>query len=147
MAIDLDHWDGDSPAPPKPEEPTERLERMARSYLQMKESLETMRKLLDETAAEIVRAFPADVGVFTKETQKLVIELRRHNIGNWNSEMLRDYYAASTIDKLPDHLKVKLAVSKRDFEKLPSAERLRIEPALTIEPGKPHFIISEKKGA
>ena len=89
-------------------------------------------KRLEQLEAKIVSEFPEEFGDQTKVYGDDVVTINRQERFNWDQDILDNIFKAKP---LPDHVKRRLTVDKRTFQKLTETDQEVLAPALTRKPG------------
>tara|TARA_R100001086_G_C11703741_1_gene222107 strand:+ start:126 stop:527 length:402 start_codon:yes stop_codon:yes gene_type:complete len=89
-------------------------------------------KRVEQLEAKIVSEFPEEFGDQTKVYGDDVVTINRQERFNWDQDILDDIFKAKP---LPDHVKRRLTVDKRTFQKLTETDQEVLAPALTRKPG------------
>ena len=89
-------------------------------------------KRVEQLEAKIVSEFPEEFGDQTKVYGDDVVTINRLERFNWDQDVLDDIFKAKP---LPDHVKRRLTVDKRTFQKLTETDQEVLAPALTRKPG------------
>lgn len=89
-------------------------------------------KRVEQLEAKIVSEFPEEFGDQTKVYGDDVVTINRQERFNWDQDVLDDIFKAKP---LPDHVKRRLTVDKRTFQKLTETDQEVLAPALTRKPG------------
>ena len=75
---------------------------------------------------------PEEFGEQTRVYGKDVVTINRQERFHWDQDILEELFKSG---KLPAHIKKRLTVEKRTFQKLTEAEQKELQPALTRKPG------------
>ena len=89
-------------------------------------------KRVEQLEAKIVSQFPEEFGDQTKVYGDDVVTINRQERFNWDQDILDNIFKAKP---LPDHVKRRLTVDKRTFQKLTETDQEVLAPALTRKPG------------
>ncbi len=89
-------------------------------------------KRVEQLEAKIVSEFPEEFGDQTKVYGDDVVTINRQERFNWDQDILDNIFKAKP---LPDHVKRRLTVDKRTFQKLTETDQEVLAPALTRKPG------------
>ena len=89
-------------------------------------------KRVEQLEAKIVSEFPEEFGDQTKVYGNDVVTINRQERFNWDQDILDNIFKAKP---LPDHVKRRLTVDKRTFQKLTETDQEVLAPALTRKPG------------
>ena len=89
-------------------------------------------KRVEQLEAKIVSEFPEEFGDQTKVYGDDVVTINRQERFNWEQDILDTIFKAKP---LPDHVKRRLTVDKRTFQKLTETDQEVLAPALTRKPG------------
>ena len=89
-------------------------------------------KRVEQLEAKIVSEFPEEFGDQTKVYGDDVVTINRQERFNWDQDILYNIFKAKP---LPDHVKRRLTVDKRTFQKLTETDQEVLAPALTRKPG------------
>lgn len=87
---------------------------------------------ISQLEAKLISEFPVEFGEQTKLYGKDVVTINRQERFHWDQEKLEKLYASGT---LPTHVKRRLTVEKRAFQKLTPTEQDELMDALTRKPG------------
>ena len=80
----------------------------------------------------IISEFPEDFGEHSKIAGNKVITINRSERYEWNQDLLAKIYRE---EEIPTHIKRRLTVDKRVFQRLTTDEQAPLVPALTRKPG------------
>jgi len=107
--------------------------------LQMVEDLQTANQEQDNAnqkvetlEAKLIAEFPEEFGEQSKAIGVNIVTINRQERFQWDQEVLENIFKKET---LPIHVKRRLTVEKRTFQKLTEAEQKKVMPALTRKPG------------
>ena len=89
-------------------------------------------KRVEQLEAKIISEFPEEFGDQTKVYGDDVVTINRQERYNWDQDKLDDIFKTQP---LPDHVKRRLTVDKRTFQKLTETDQVVLAPALTRKPG------------
>lgn len=100
------------------------------------ENLVTQRDELNDQIGllekRIISEFPEDFGEHSKIAGNKVITINRSERYEWNQDLLAKIYRE---EEIPTHIKRRLTVDKRVFQRLTTDEQAPLVPALTRKPG------------
>ena len=100
------------------------------------ENLVTQRDELNDQIGllekRIISEFPEDFGEHSKIAGNKVITINRSERYEWNQDLLAKIYRE---EEIPTHIKRRLTVDKRVFQRLTTEEQAPLVPALTRKPG------------
>jgi Holliday junction resolvase-like predicted endonuclease len=132
----FDEWEA-AEAPP---EKSSRLEELAKDYLRLKEQAEIIKTKLDVVSAEIASHTPEEPGEFSLRAGKKVIVVKRSEKWTWDSEALEALYGGRA---LPEYVKRKLSVARKDYDRLDADVQAELNKALTRSPSAPRISVVE----
>tara|TARA_Y100001970_G_scaffold145912_1_gene179140 strand:- start:15392 stop:15802 length:411 start_codon:yes stop_codon:yes gene_type:complete len=89
-------------------------------------------KAIEKLEADLVAEFPEEFGEQTRVYGKDVVTINRQERFHWDQDILEELFKSG---KLPAHIKKRLTVEKRTFQKLTETEQKELQPALTRKPG------------
>jgi len=82
--------------------------------------------------AKLIAEFPEEFGEQSKAIGVNIVTINRQERFQWDQDVLADIFKK---EPLPVHVKRRLTVEKRTFQKLTEAEQKKVMPALTRKPG------------
>lgn len=130
---------GEAPAPTPTRDLNPLLEK-ARLYATMKEQADAMNEVVSGLAKEIGGWFPEEAGEHTQVlADGTVVEVKRSETWNWDSDALEAMFATTP---LPDHVKRKFSVNKKDYLRLPEEDQKELRQALTRGLGSPRVTVT-----
>lgn len=130
---------GDEPAP-IPTRDLQPLLEKAKLYATMKEQAEVINGVVSNLAKEIGAWFPEEPGDHTQVlVDGTVVEVKRSETWNWDSGALEAMFATTP---LPDHVKRKFSVTKKDYLRLSEEDQKELRPALTRGLGAPRVTVT-----
>ena len=107
--------------------------------LQMVEDLQTANQeqeqantKVEKLEAKLIAEFSEEFGEQSKAIGVNIVTINRQERFQWDQDVLADIFKKET---LPSHVKRRLTVEKRTFQKLTEAEQKKVMPALTRKPG------------
>ena len=100
------------------------------------ENLVSQRDELDDKIKriekQIIADFPEDFGEHSRVVGNKVLTINRQERYTWNQDLLHKIYQD---EEIPDHVKRRLTVDKRVFQRLDPEQQAPLLPALTLNPG------------
>lgn len=100
------------------------------------ENLVSQRDELDDKIKriekQIIADFPEDFGEHSRVVGNKVLTIHRQERYTWNQDLLHKIYQD---EEIPDHVKRRLTVDKRVFQRLDPDQQAPLLPALTRNPG------------
>ena len=100
------------------------------------ENLVSQRDELDDKIKriekQIIADFPEDFGEHSRVVGNKVLTINRQERYTWNQDLLHKIYQD---EEIPDHVKRRLTVDKRVFQRLDPEQQAPLLPALTRNPG------------
>ena len=100
------------------------------------ENLVSQRDELDDKIKriekQIIADFPEDFGEHSRVVGNKVLTINRQERYTWNQDLLHKIYQD---EEIPDHVKRRLTVDKRVFQRLDPDQQAPLLPALTRNPG------------
>ena len=100
------------------------------------ENLVSQRDELDDKIKriekQIIADFPEDFGEHSRVVGNKVLTINRQERYTWNQDLLQKIYQD---EEIPDHVKRRLTVDKRVFQRLDPEQQAPLLPALTRNPG------------
>tara|TARA_B100000287_G_scaffold110152_1_gene102470 strand:- start:632 stop:1084 length:453 start_codon:yes stop_codon:yes gene_type:complete len=108
------------------------LTEMIEGLLDARRKQDEANKLVEQFEAKLIAEFPEEFGEQSKAIGDNIVTVNRQERFHWDQDKLEEIFNKSP---LPPHVKRRLTVEKRTYQKLTKAEQDTVEPALTIKPG------------
>jgi len=101
-------------------------------YSETKDTFDKSKELLSTLEAKIVAEFNEDFGEQSKKIGNSIVTINRQERYEWNQNKLEELF---TSGEVPEYVRKRLTVEKRNFQRLTEAEQAPLIPALTRKPG------------
>ena len=111
------------------------VDRTAPALLQAWAELEEAKKKVKHLTEDVVRFAPEVPGEVVINGNLYAIQIKRAERLEWDSEVLAAIYAGR--DDLPEHIKMKLSVDKKRYDRMSELDREDLRSALTIKLSAP----------
>ncbi len=101
-------------------------------FNETKATFDDSKDRLSTLEAKIVAEFNEDFGEQSKKIGENIVTINRQERYDWDQNILEALFVSGSV---PEYIKKRLTVEKRNFQKLTEAEQAPLLPALTRKPG------------
>lgn len=101
-------------------------------FNETKATFDDSKDKLSTLEAKIVAEFNEDFGEQSKKIGDNIVTINRQERYDWDQNILEALFVSGSV---PEYIKKRLTVEKRNFQKLTEAEQAPLLPALTRKPG------------
>lgn len=108
------------------------LLKLIEEFNETKSIFDKSKDKLSTLEAKIVAEFNEDFGEQSKKIGDSIVTINRQERYDWDQDILEKIFSSGSV---PEYVKKRLTVEKRNFQKLTTTEQAPLLPALTRKPG------------